>query len=89
MSEPIEIDSEGMSDSEVAIHATLAVHTALLSAMVATHPDQQALKERFQALTSQVIERVEDPRFSGMMTRLEEAFLEAGSESGRHPASRE
>lgn len=70
----IDIDTAGMPDREVGVQATLAVHMALLSALVVTHPDRPALKAKFEQLLSQLIERIEDPRFSAVLTTLESSF---------------
>jgi hypothetical protein len=72
MTEPF--DTTGISDSGVAIQATLAIHTVLLSALVVTHPDIPTLTERFDRMVSQLIEKIEDPRLSAVLTTLETQF---------------
>ena len=72
MTDPM--DTKEMPDAAVSIQATLAAHMVLLSALVATHPSPAKVMERFGAMMSQLIERVEDPRLSATLTTLESEF---------------
>jgi hypothetical protein len=67
-------DTKEMPDAAVTIQATLAAHMVLLSALVLTHPSPAKVMERFGAMMSQLIERVEDPRLSATLTTLEAEF---------------
>ena len=68
------MDSKEMPDAAVTIQATLAAHMVLLSALVVTHPTPAKVMERFGAMMSQLIEKVENPRLSATLTALEGEF---------------
>jgi hypothetical protein len=72
MSDPT--DTKDMPDAAVSIQAALAAHMVLLSALVVTHPSPEKVMDKFGAMMSQLIERVEDPRLSATLTTLEGEF---------------
>ena len=69
-----EIDTLSLSDKEVDLHAAMATHMALLSALLLEHPNRRAVVARFEALLSQLIQSTPDARLSVAMTSLEEEF---------------
>ena len=67
-------DPKEMPDAAVSIQAALAAHMVLLSALVVTHPTPEKVMDKFGAMMSELIERVEDPRLSATLTTLEAEF---------------
>ena len=67
-------DTNEMPDAAVSIQAALAAHMVLLSALVITHPTPEKVMDKFGAMMSELIERVEDPRLSATLTTLEGEF---------------
>ena len=80
-----EIDTLNLSDKEVALHASMATHMALLSALVLEHPNRKGVVARFESLLLQLIQSTPDTRLSAAMSSLEEEFCKvfsAATESG-------
>jgi hypothetical protein len=69
-----EIDTLSLSDKDVALHAALATHMALLTALVLQHPERNAVVARFEGLVAQLTRSAPDLRMSAAMVSLEEEF---------------